>query len=187
MKILASIIISLSILNSLDAKSKIIYGIVYNDLGEKLHEVSISLNGNETSTITDCNGKFQIRAEKGDTLIVSKDGYLIEKRKVKVLGRNKIRLCFDYTGFKEKMEGYSSIFLPGSQPLFILDGSPPQSSYYLAVAENAQEEDFLPVIVLKGKAATDLFGECARNGAIWLRTKCGLFNQKGERVHFIEP
>ncbi len=86
------------------------------------------------------------------------------------------------------IRGFSSIN-GDNQPLYIVDGVPMQQSYIsgygknvsLAGIGNINPDDIESMTVLKGAAATALYGSRAANGAIIITTKKG---QKGEDRNF---
>lgn len=66
----------------------------------------------------------------------------------------------------------------GSEPLFVLDGSPMNSEALLSLNTN----DFESVTVLKDASATSIYGSRAANGVIYLTTKHGTNDKKGKIV-----
>lgn len=86
------------------------------------------------------------------------------------------------------IRGFGSIN-GSNQPLYIVDGVPLGSSYYssqgknmaTAGVSNISSEDIESMTVLKGAAATALYGSRAANGVIVITTKSG---KKGENRNF---
>lgn len=86
------------------------------------------------------------------------------------------------------IRGFSSIN-GDNQPLYVVDGVPLQTSYYSANGKNVAtgglssvaSEDIESMTVLKGAAATALYGSRAANGVIVITTKSGA---RGDRRNF---
>jgi hypothetical protein len=160
------------------AQKKSVSGRVKNDLEENLEYVSIIVKETNTNSLSDCKGKFKIKAKVGDTLIFSKEGYLTEYVKITSYKFNRIVVTFNYNLFQENIKNDSTInklrFTGTSQPLIIINGRIYlfENSLKEAALSDLTEDDIKHVIVFKGKKATDKFGKCAMNGAIWVTTKC---------------
>ena len=169
-------ILFFSLAIGLNVQARSISGIVKNDMGEFLSEVTIIVNGKEESSISDCKGKFKIQAEKGDSLIFSKEGYKIRNIKIKRHTRHRITLTFDYAKFRDNLEkdtSFNKSFYPDTgQPLFIIDGRHAGGEYYWPVEKEVSKDDILSSKIIKGEKRL-LFGRFAVNGVVWIRTKCG--------------
>lgn len=176
MKILSIISVIFGYLININTVREPIIGQVRNDLGQELYKVNIEIKDSKESTITDCNGIFQIEANLGDTMVISKEGYNTEIGVLKTHFNNLIVLRFNYTKFRKEIENDPKLDglcnQANGQPLFILDGKSSESPYFKSNIDVLTEDDLLPMIVLKGLKATNRFGHCARNGAIWMTTNC---------------
>lgn len=86
------------------------------------------------------------------------------------------------------IRGFSSI-KGDNQPLYVVDGVPLQNSFFSGIGKNVStggvanvaSEDIESMTVLKGAAATALYGSRAANGVIVITTKSG---KKGDRRNF---
>lgn len=89
------------------------------------------------------------------------------------------------------IRGRSSLRASGNSPLFVVDGVPMDNSYdgsyYLDYSNRAidlNSDDIESISVLKGAAASALYGIRAANGAILITTKSGK-NNKGVKKNII--
>jgi TonB-linked SusC/RagA family outer membrane protein len=93
-----------------------------------------------------------------------------------------------FTGSSIIIRGFTS-FTGSNQPLFVVDGIPIDNSGGGSPLQNGpsvsnraidlNQEDIENISVLKGAAATALYGSRAASGVILITTKKGSFNQKG--------
>lgn len=59
-------------------QDNIVRGTVLDERGETLVGVSVIIQGTSTGTATDAKGRFEIRAKRGDVLVVSSIGFITE-------------------------------------------------------------------------------------------------------------
>ena len=75
--------------------------------------------------------------------------------------------------------GSTGLYLRGRKPLFVVDGVPIQSDTW-----NISADDIENYTVLKGPAASALYGSRGQNGAIQITTKKGSRDKRGFSVDF---
>src|SRR6185503_5921102 len=235
------------------AQTKTIHGIITDASGTALAGVTVRVQANSKSTISDLNGRYEIKASVGDVLEFSMIGMKREQITVGATNEINVRLVQDdislsnviITAFGRKKEkiklGYSAQSLGGdelentgesnlvnalngkltgvditpsgggagggsnivirgyssisgnNQPLFIVDGipvsnqtDPSNSGGNLADYRDAyniyrgtnraidlNQFDIESISVLKGGAATAMYGSRANNGVILIKTKSG--------------
>jgi TonB-linked SusC/RagA family outer membrane protein len=93
-----------------------------------------------------------------------------------------------FTGSSVIIRGFTT-FTGSNQPLYVVDGIPIDNSGGASPLQNGpsvsnraidlNQEDIENISVLKGAAATALYGSRAASGVILITTKKGSFNQKG--------
>lgn len=71
-------------------QDNIVRGTVLDERGETLVGVSVIIQGTSTGTATDAKGRFEIRAKRGDVLVVSSIGFITEN--VTVLKANQYNI-----------------------------------------------------------------------------------------------
>jgi TonB-linked SusC/RagA family outer membrane protein len=221
------------------AQERVISGVVEDDMGP-VADISVVVKGTTKGTVTDFDGKYSIKAKKGDTLVFSHISYgTVEK----VIGdSNIINAKMSETGetldavvvtaqgisTKKKTLGYAvttikaddiegkaesdiarvltgkiagvqtqpaggflgsgtAVFIRSktsitgdNRPLYVVDGVPISSDRYQELDAN----NIKSTSVLKGLAASTLYGEDGRNGVILITTKSGSSNayEKGFEV-----
>lgn len=237
------------------AQSRIVSGVVSDNTGMNLPGVSIFVKGTQTGTQTDFNGKFSIKAEANQTLVISYIGMKTQEIKatsttlavklsssaielegvvVTAMGVKKSKKALGYasqevkgneisdtpvTNFADALSGEvagldiqsfgtlggsSNIIVRGfkslygsNQALIVIDGTPVlnetnngsdltsgRGGYdYGNAASDINPDDIETVNVLKGAAATALYGSRASNGALVITTKKGR-KSKGMGVTF---
>ena len=233
------------------AQGKVVTGVVTEaGTGDPLPGVNVVIKGSNTGAATNFDGKYTIKANKGQTLVFSYVGY---KTVEKIVGdsnvinvqlkegtklaevvvtaqgikREKKSLGYSVTSVKSdavnqkavadvarvldgKVSGVQitqqnglsgsgtnilirgmSTFSGSNQPLFIVDGVPFDSSTHAQgdfVDGNNGSSRFLDlnpnnierIDILKGLAATTLYGSEGRNGVVLITTKSGNFKKKGK-------
>lgn len=211
-----------------------ITGVVKDNSGEPLPGVNIVVKGTSNGVITDLDGRFNLNAPQGSTLVITYIGYV--KQEVKADGRElKITLMEDSqtlsevivtgvaTGTSKQKLGFSiekvssekllkvpatdaasalqgkvaglritktsgapgsdsDIQLRGvktifgsSNPLFIIDGILTENGL-----SDVNAEDIEAIEVLKGAAASSLYGSRAANGVVSIITKRGTGMEAGK-------
>ncbi len=232
------------------AQGKVITGVVTEaGTGDPLPGVNVVVKGTQTGAATDFDGKYSIKAEKGQTLVFSFVGYNTVEQKVgdsnvinvvlkegtkltevvltaQGIKREKKALGYAVSTVKSeelnqkaesdisrvlegKMSGVqitqqnglsgsgTNILIRGmntfsgtNQPLFIVDGVPFDSDTHAQgdfVDGNNGSSRFLDldpnnienINILKGLAATTLYGSEGRNGVVLITTKGGNFKKRG--------
>ena len=232
-------------------------GTVSDDSGLPIPGANVMIKETKTGVQTDADGKFSIKAEANQTLVVSFIGYITKE--VAASETNlKIKLKSDAVGLDEvvvtaqgikrdkkslgyasqqiaggdlnggasdanvsnllsgkiagveirrnnNMGGSTNVVIRGSksltgnnQALWVIDGVPIDNSNtnltsqqqgssgydYGNTASDINQEDIESINVLKGAAATALYGSRAANGVILITTKKGRSKDKGIGVTF---
>ena len=152
--------------------------------------VTVLIKGSSKGTVTDMDGRFTIKANKGDVLVFSYVGFAstehaVEKTKSGVIidleEEEKILdeyVVFGYedgeeeTNRAEARENIRSIQLKrklkSDNPLYVVDGVV-QAKGFDASSINPKEID--NISVLKNESAIELYGKGAKNGVIVIETK----------------
>lgn len=211
-----------------------VIGVVKDSNGEPLPGVNVVVKGTTNGVITDLNGRFQLDAPQGATLVITYIGYV--KQEVKATGNElKIKLMEDALTLSEvivtgvaagtpkqklgfsiekissdkllkvpatdaasalqgkiagvritktsgapgsesdiQLRGVKTIF-GSSNPLFIVDGILTENGL-----SDVNAEDIESIEVLKGAAASSLYGSRAANGVVSIITKRGNSMEAGK-------
>ena len=228
-------------------QDNIVKGTVLDERGETLVGVSVIIQGTSIGTATDSKGRFEIKAKKGDVLLVSSIGFITEKvtvtgntlrvilkddsqmlgevvvtalglpKQAKSVGYATTRVSTDEiertntinpvnalqgkvaglqinTGGASGVTSSSSITIRGANsvdknnsPIFVIDGMIIQEPITGQLAgtdwgsqlKNLNPADYESVTVLKGAAATALYGSRGANGAIVIVSKGGKYSKQG--------
>ncbi|NMM49343.1 SusC/RagA family TonB-linked outer membrane protein [Marinigracilibium pacificum] len=136
---------------------------------------------------------YSVQEVKGDNLTKSKEPNLVNALNSKAAGVNVYSSSGDPGSSSSiRIRGNTSIF-GNNSPLFVVDGVPIDNSQFGTAADNGpgvdgtntsnravdiNPEDIESISVLKGPAATVLYGIRAANGAIIITTKKGVKNTK---------
>ena len=131
---------------------------------------------------------YAVQEVGGDQLTISNDVNFVSSLSGKVAGVQIISASGASLGgsAKVRVRGVSS--LVGGDPLYIVDGTPIANdnfssgtggSDYGNLAADIPTSDIEKISVLKGPAATALYGERASNGVVMITTKKGTFGKKG--------
>lgn len=131
---------------------------------------------------------YAVQEVGGDQLTISNDVNFVSSLSGKVAGVQVIASSGASIGgsAKVRVRGVSS--LVGGDPLYIVDGTPIANenfssgdggSDYGNLAADIPTTDIEKISVLKGPAATALYGERAANGVVMITTKKGSFGKKG--------
>jgi TonB-linked SusC/RagA family outer membrane protein len=129
---------------------------------------------------------------KGDEIAATRNSNLLTALSGKVAGLQVQSTSTDPgTAGSVIIRGFGSIMSGNNQPLYVVDGIPLQNISYaptaaghaiaMAGASNISPDDIESTTILKGAAATALYGSRASTGAIIITTKKG---QKGEKRNF---
>jgi hypothetical protein len=152
-------------------QTKLVSGVIIDDLGIPVDQVTIYNSSNKSSVKSNCEGNYQIKASKNDTIEFSKEGYFSSTKKVSKYKRNRIMLGFDYKIFTsqlEKNENMLESIRTGGQPLFIVDRNPVEKKINFL-----EEEDIRIVKVVKGDKITENYGDVyTKNGVVLIFTNC---------------
>lgn len=228
-------------------QDNIVKGTVLDERGETLVGVSVIIQGTSIGTATDSKGRFEIKAKKGDVLLISSIGFITEKvtvtgntlrvilkddsqmlgevvvtalglpKQAKQVGYATTRVSTDEiertntinpvnalqgkvaglqinTGGASGVTSSSSITIRGANsvdknnsPIFVIDGLIIQEPITGNLAgtdwgsqlKNLNPADYESVTVLKGAAATALYGSRGANGAIVIVSKGGKYSKQG--------
>lgn len=228
-------------------QDNIVRGTVLDERGETLVGVSVIIQGTSTGTATDAKGRFEIRAKRGDVLVVSSIGFITENvtvtgntltvtlkedsqmlgevvvtalglpKQARQVGYATTRVSTDEiertntinpvnalqgkvaglqinTGVASGVTSSSSITIRGANsvdknnsPIFVIDGLIIQEPITGNLAgtdwgsqlKNLNPADYESVTVLKGAAATALYGSRGANGAIVIVSKGGKYSKQG--------
>ncbi|MEL6250988.1 MAG: hypothetical protein AAFR87_03155 [Bacteroidota bacterium] len=176
MKTLSIIIALVLCINNLKAGDTYLLGSVKSDLDIALFNVSIQLKGGAILGKTDCEGKFRIKAEKGDTLELSMPNYESTVWVVDTFSEVSLILRFNYAQLKTKLETHS-VFQAlckgsSSEPLYVIDGKTMGSPNFHLLKRGLKEENISSLFILKDPKVLDLLGPCAATGTIWITTTC---------------
>ena len=156
---------------SLDADNQLLEGVIVTAIGIKAEKKSIGYAAQQVG---------------GDDLSNSKTSNIVNALSSKVAGVEVISSS-GTPGASSSIviRGRSSLRASGNSPLFVVDGVPIDNSYdgsyvydFSNRAIDLNSDDIESVTVLKGAAASALYGIRAANGAILVTTKSGK-SQKG--------
>jgi len=114
---------------------------------------------------------YAIQDVKGEDLVKARDPNPVTNLAGKVAGLT--------VASSPEMLGNPGLYLRGRQPLFVVDGVPIQSDTW-----NISPDDIESYTVLKGPAASALYGSRGQNGAIQITTKRGSKDKRGVSVDF---
>ena len=152
-------------------------GIVFDIFNNKIEGATITNLRTNQSTISDCNGRFNIRSNSRDSISIQKENYLYHM--VRISGKRKIEILLNYDIYnvistieeseKAKKIKYPDYISSRSQPLFLIDGAP----YISPGPIDLRKSLIKNVKTFKGSKATDMFGEYAASGVIFITTICG--------------
>ena len=152
--------------------------------------VTVLIKGSSKGTVTDMDGRFSIKANKGDFLNFSYVGYFsvqlpVEKSKsdvtIELEQEGKILDEYVVFGYKdgeedtnraEARENIRSIQLKrklkSDNPLYVVDGVVQAKGFD---SSSINPKDIDNISVLKNESAVELYGKDATNGAIVIETK----------------
>lgn len=114
---------------------------------------------------------YAVQEVKGDELIKAREPNPVNALVGKVSGLT--------VGASAELLGSPSILLRGKQPLFVVDGVPISSDTW-----NISADDIESYTILKGPAASALYGSNGQNGAIQITTKRGSKDARGFSIEF---
>ena len=151
---------------ALKADTKVLDGVIVTAIGIKADKKSIGYAAQQVG---------------GDELVKSKSSNIVNALSSKVAGLEVISSSgTPGASASITIRGRSSLRASGNSPLFVVDGIPIDNSYdgsyyvdYSNRAIDLNSDDVESVSVLKGAAATALYGIRAANGAILVTTKSG--------------
>lgn len=124
---------------------------------------------------------YAVQEIKGDQLNVARETNFVNSLAGKVAGVNIVSGGAVGSSSRITMRGESSLSLQSNQPLFVVDGVPmgndgvsnTTSADYGNSSSEVNPADVESITVLKGPAASALYGSRAANGAIVIVTKSG--------------
>lgn len=114
---------------------------------------------------------YAVQEVKGEDLVKARDPNPMNNLAGKVAGLT--------VAASTELLGRPKLFLRGRAPLFVVDGVPIQSDTW-----NISPDDIASYTVLKGPAASALYGSRGQNGAIQITTKRGTKDKRGFAVEF---
>ena len=150
-------------------------GVVSDELGP-IADANVQVQGNPNSVKTDFDGNYSIQAKKGDTLIVSYS--TIAFKKVKVENYNIINVTLEspellknvvQSGSVKRNNNHSNLAPATNDPLIVVNGNILHKDIMNVNAIDSKNIESMSV--LKDKAATAVYGQIAKNGAILITTK----------------
>ncbi len=143
--------------------------------------VAVVIKGSKTGTVTDPEGEFVIKAEKGDVLRFTMVGYNVFEYKVEKAERNLVIVLqpddmavtsgkIERVEFNKESSQQPKLVVRGTdvlkgKPLFILDGKPIENM------DNVDPDNIESISVLKNASATAIYGEKGKDGVIIIVTK----------------
>jgi len=148
---------------------KVVKGFVVNKYGKYIEGSTIIVSGKNTGVVTDAMGHFILsKVTVNDSLTFSSKGYITQTIKPVFSSEMVIRFIIENESSLPK-EKITSTYLPNieTNPLIIIDSVPaPRESMFNIDPTNQVSS----LIVLKGKEATDKYGEKGKNGIIEIFT-----------------
>lgn len=114
---------------------------------------------------------YAVQEVKGEDLVKARDANPMNNLAGKVAGLT--------VAASPELLGQPNLLLRGRSPLFVVDGVPIQSDTW-----NISPDDIESYTVLKGPAASALYGSRGQNGAIQITTKRGTKDRRGFSVEF---
>jgi|WetSurSiteA1Bulk_404760.scaffolds.fasta_scaffold05601_3 bla regulator protein blaR1 len=152
--------------------SNTVKGFVVNKYGRYIDGLKIIVSGKNSGITTDKMGHFEINNIPADaSLTFSCEGYITQTLKPVFTSEMVVRLAIkDESSLpslpKEKIIN-TYLPKPGTTPLIIIDNVVEEKISMYEIDPNNQVDSFL---VLKGKDATDKYGEKGKNGVIEILT-----------------
>jgi len=162
-------------------------GTIVDIFDNAMREVLITNDRTQETVLSSCKGKFSIKANKGDRLTFTKENYLLHNQVIKNGRKMAVLLNFDtqlirskiyndYVSLHDYEAPLDEVFC---QTLFIIDGNPFNPNNDTGRFLNLEPEAVAKVDVLKGKIASDMFGNAARNGVVFIHTSC-IYQQRAK-------
>lgn len=150
-------------------------GVVSDELGP-IADANVQVQGNPNSVKTDFDGNYSIQAKKGDTLIVSYSTIafkkvIIEKNRIINVKLEAPELLKNVvqSGSVKRNNNHSNLALANNDPLIVVNGNILHKDIMNMNAIDSKNIN--SITVLKDKAATAVYGQNAKNGAILITTK----------------
>jgi|GEM_PF-717063 len=168
---LISLILILFSCKTLNTNFVTVKGVVSDELGP-IYDADVQVQGNSNSVKTDFDGNYYIQAKEGDTLIFSYHSIVYEKVKIR---KNKI---INTTLFAKDLKPIKVVYTSDikrdntykdnyTEALIVINGNVVHKDIMHAINPKNIES----VNVLKDKAATAIYGQNAKKGAILITTK----------------
>ncbi len=145
--------------------------------------VAVVIKGSAVGTVTDPEGKFVIKAEKGDVLNFLMVGYKTFEYKVEKTENNLVIVLQPDdvvavgVGKMEDLKVVGVRTLDGKQPLYVLDGVVKEKDFDL---KTIKPDEIESISVLKNASATAIYSDKGKNGVILITTKKGLKSIESE-------
>jgi TonB-linked SusC/RagA family outer membrane protein len=131
---------------------------------------------------------YAVQEVGGDQLTISNDLNFVSSLSGKVAGVQIISSSGASIGGSAKIRIRGVNTLQGGEPLYVVDGTPIANENFSSttggadygnLAADIPTADIEKISVLKGPAATALYGERASNGVVMITTKKGAFGKRG--------
>ncbi|MDO5665283.1 MAG: carboxypeptidase-like regulatory domain-containing protein [Bacteroidia bacterium] len=135
--------------------------------GDFISGVAVVIKDSSMGTVTDTQGKFLIKAGKGDVLRFLMAGYKTFEYKVKTAEKNLVIVLQPNDKEKFNTEVIELRTQDGKKPLYIVDGIRIPSEELPKINPDEIES----ISVLKNEASTSIYGEEGKNGVILVTTK----------------
>ena len=138
--------------------------------------VAVVIKGSAVGTVTNPEGKFVIKAEKGDVLNFLMVGYKTFEYKVEKTENNLVIVLQPDdvvavgAGKMEDLEVVGVRTLDGKQPLYVLDGVVKEKDLDL---KTIKPDEIESISVLKNASATAVYGDKGKDGVVIITTKKG--------------
>ena len=138
--------------------------------------VAVVIKGSAVGTVTDPEGKFVIKAEKGDVLNFLMVGYKTFEYKVEKTENNLVIVLQPDdvvavgAGKMEDLEVVGVRTLDGKQPLYVLDGVVKEKDLDL---KTIKPDEIESISVLKNASATAVYGDKGKDGVVIITSKKG--------------
>lgn len=164
---------------------KAVKGFVVNKYGKYIEGLQIIVSGKKSGTRTDKMGHFTISNVPEDAMLTfSFEGYITQTIKPVFNSEMVVRFIIENESALTK-EKFISTYLPNfeTNPTIIIDSVPVERESMYNIDPNNKVSS---LIVLKGKEATDKYGEKGKNGVIEILTVGNIWG-KAEKARSESP
>jgi lipopolysaccharide export system protein LptA len=148
--------------------TKDVKGFVVNKYGKYLQGIPIIVSGKNTGITTDNMGRFIISNVPEDaSLTFSSKGYISQTIKPAFSSEMVVKLVLAQENLDPVNLAMDFVPSPGTNPLIVIDGVIEER---VSMADIDPNNGVSSIIVLKGKDASDKYGEIGKNGIIEILT-----------------